>query len=515
VAHLYVAARRWCAPVTPTAKHPPTKTLEYVASYHFSVQVISRGKGRSAIAAAAYRAAARLVDRKTGQVHDYQRKRGVVHTEVLLPKGAAPWLANRERLWNHAHDRETRRDAQLCREINIALPHELDADQRRDLLRTFVMEQFVAKGMVADIAIHAPVPERGQDLRNHHAHVMLTLRQAGCDGLYLTKTRAWNQRDELKTWREAWDQHQNRALSAGRHHDRVDHRSLVEQRRAALEAGDRAKARSLDRLPEIHVGPAAFAMHAQQRRPRALQPPPILPVSPPAPRPFSVAMPPFVPVLPKQNFLLHTVPLGPLATEPRQPPPYEQPQARQSQQPTSTPPPQTRQDVGTPKPFVRDTWRFEIVQRERLRLHRPPKPPIFALTLRETRPRRSWLTKLKPKERLTRLEFNLTRIEQSRIKASAWLRRTQLRQARMMARWRKWRGLLWWLMARTSDPAKVARLFKRMLSDRRVREALAQSVLQAKAEEERLQRRAYDVRVKLQREYRQELRRGRHRSRKR
>jgi hypothetical protein len=502
--------------------HPrvlPNKNPEHVASYHFSAQIISRGQGRSAIAAAAYRSASRLVDRRTGQVHDYQRKRGVVHTEIMLPRGAAPWLADREALWNHAQARETRRDAQLCREINIALPHELAADQRLELLRTFVMEEFVAKGMIADIAVHAPVVERGQDPRNHHAHVMLTLRQADAQGLYLTKTRAWNSRDHLKSWRHNWSHQQNLALERHRLHDRVDHRSLADQRHAALAANDHARARTLDRVPEIHVGPAAFAMHEAQRRPRALTPLP-LPNYVPTPLPslFSV-IPPTLPMSAppasaRQTHRQQTLPLAPVVVEPRRPSLYEPPQAKPTDRPPSARNPTTPKfkSYAPHKPFVRDTWRFEIVPRQRRRTDRPRKP-LLALTLRETRPRRAWKAKVRPRERLTRLEFNLARIERNRLKATAWVRRAQARQARMMARWRKWRGVMWWLITRSTDPAQIARLFKRLLSDHRLRLAVAEAVQQAKAEEARLHRRCYDVRVKLHREYLQSLQRGRHRAR--
>ena len=134
-----------------------------MASFHFSAQVIGRGKGRSAVAAAAYRAGVRLRDDAAGIAHDYRRRRGVVHSEIIVPDGAAAW----------------RKDAQLAREINVALPHELSVEERRSLLQGFVREQFVARGMVADLAIHEPVDG---DARNHHAHILLTLRQATPDG---------------------------------------------------------------------------------------------------------------------------------------------------------------------------------------------------------------------------------------------------------------------------------------------------------------------------------------------
>jgi hypothetical protein len=115
-----------------------------LASYHFSAQIIGRKAGRSSVAVAAYRAGARLADERSGKVFDFSRRRGVSGQEILLPNGAASWLADSARLWNHVEATEKRRDAQLCREINMALPHELSHAERVALVRGFVREQFVA-----------------------------------------------------------------------------------------------------------------------------------------------------------------------------------------------------------------------------------------------------------------------------------------------------------------------------------------------------------------------------------
>lgn len=238
-----------------------------MASYHFSAQIIGRKAGRSVVAAAAYRAGERLHDARQDAVHDFVHRRGISHAEILLPEGAAPWLADRERLWNHVEAIERRSDAQLAREINMALPHELTAAERLALVRAFVQEQFVSQGMVADIALHEPVPEKGDDPRNHHAHVLLTLRQGERQGLRRVKTREWNSDTLLTAWREAWEVHQNRALEQARHPARVDHRSLETQRKDAQTRGDRATAAVLDRAPEIHVGPKSRAARLRGREP--------------------------------------------------------------------------------------------------------------------------------------------------------------------------------------------------------------------------------------------------------
>lgn len=245
-----------------------------MASYHFAVQVLGRSPkvdrltgrtrpGASAVAAAAYRARAMLHDERSGKTEDYRRKGGLERAEIMLPEGAAPWLGDRQKLWNHVEALEKREDAQLAREINMALPHELTDAQRVELVRGFVAEQFVSKGMVVDIAWHRPVESAGDDPRNFHAHIMLTLRQATPEGLRRVKTREWNSRELIGAWREAWRDHQNSFLREAGHAARVDHRSLDDQRYAALERGDRRAAARLDRMPEIHVGPKARRMQGR------------------------------------------------------------------------------------------------------------------------------------------------------------------------------------------------------------------------------------------------------------
>lgn len=238
-----------------------------MASYHFAMQIIGRSAGRSAIAAAAYRSGQKLIDERTKTTHDYSHRRGVVHQEIMAPEGSAAWLKDRQRLWSHVEALEKRKDAQLVREINVALPSELEADDRLALLRDFVQSQFVARGMVADIAIHEPVEDRFDDPRNHHAHIMLTLRGATPNGLYKVKTREWNSDSMLSEWREAWANHQNRWLEYRGWDTRVDHRSLKAQRAAAQERGDRVQAAILHRVPEIHVGPKARAAMQNERKP--------------------------------------------------------------------------------------------------------------------------------------------------------------------------------------------------------------------------------------------------------
>jgi ATP-dependent exoDNAse (exonuclease V) alpha subunit len=125
-----------------------------MAIYHFSAKVIGRGAGRSAVAAAAYRSASRLHDERLGRDHDFTNKAGVVHSEVMLPEGAPERLRDREALWNEVEATEKRKDAQLAREVEFAIPREMTKEQGIALAREFVSQEFVDRGMVADINVH-------------------------------------------------------------------------------------------------------------------------------------------------------------------------------------------------------------------------------------------------------------------------------------------------------------------------------------------------------------------------
>jgi ATP-dependent exoDNAse (exonuclease V) alpha subunit len=205
-----------------------------MAIYHLSAQVISRGAGRAVVAAAAYRAATRLEDARTGLAHDFTAKDHVAHAEVLLPDGAPTAWADRSVLWNAVEAGEKRKDAQLAREVEFALPRELSQAEGIALARDFVREQFVARGMVADLCVHVPRGEDGET--KPHAHVLLTLRgitpgqQAdSSDAAFGAKQRAWNSTALLQTWRERWAELANERLAQHGHDVRIDHRSLAAQ----------------------------------------------------------------------------------------------------------------------------------------------------------------------------------------------------------------------------------------------------------------------------------------------
>lgn len=233
--------------------------------------MISRSAGRSATAAAAYRAGTLIEDRRTGQVHDYGRRSGIVHAEIMAPENTPTWMMDREALWNAVEAVEKRKDAQLSREVQLALPYELDAAQRLALVRDYVRQAFVAHGMIADIAIHAP--HRQGDDRNHHAHVMLTMRAITAEG-FGKKERAWNETAFIQHWREVWQEVLNRGLEQAGRGERVDHRSLEDQRAEAVDKAEQARAANdnvkarvfdlaairLDREPEPKIGTIAMAL---------------------------------------------------------------------------------------------------------------------------------------------------------------------------------------------------------------------------------------------------------------
>jgi hypothetical protein len=230
-----------------------------MAIFHLNAKVISRGKGQSAVAAAAYRSGDRLRDEQTGEQKFYKQGADrIAFTDIMAPKDAPEWAHDRNRLWNEAERAEKRKDAQLAREIEIALPHELTEQQREWLVKDFAREAFVRQGYAVDIAIHAPYKD--SDDRNHHAHLMVTMRTLGPDGFAAKKDRALNGKAQLGDWREQWAHLANRHLERHGHEERIDHRSLKEQ--------------GAEREPTTHLGYAANEMAqrgAQSDRMDALQ----------------------------------------------------------------------------------------------------------------------------------------------------------------------------------------------------------------------------------------------------
>ena len=233
-----------------------------MAIFHCTTKPIARSSGRSAVAAAAYRSGSELVDERTGLIHDYTRKGGVVSAEIIAPDGGS---AERSALWNAAESAENRKDSRTAREWIVALPAELDAGQRRELAVSFGAELARRYGVAVDVAIHEP--DREGDNRNHHAHILTTTRRVsrGAAGELVMGDKSSIEladkkrrelglgpaADEVKAIRQLWEQTANRALERAGSGERIDARSLKDQ--------------GLDREATTHLGPVASEMERRGR----------------------------------------------------------------------------------------------------------------------------------------------------------------------------------------------------------------------------------------------------------
>jgi Ti-type conjugative transfer relaxase TraA len=201
-----------------------------MAIYHLHVKVIGRKSGSSAVASAAYRSGSRLRDERLDRSHDFSGKRGVVHSEVMLPDNAPQAWSDRERLWNDVEAFEIRKDAQLAREVEFAIPREMSERDGIELARDFVRGEFVDRGMIADLNVHWDITEDG--MPKPHAHVMLTMRQVNVNGDengFGQKVREWNRTEMVERWRERWAALANERLAELDIDARIDHRSLEAQ----------------------------------------------------------------------------------------------------------------------------------------------------------------------------------------------------------------------------------------------------------------------------------------------
>ena len=243
------------------------KGEDSIAIYHCSIKIISRGKGKSAVASSAYRSGERMENEYDGVVHDFTKKGGIVHTEVLLPVHAPFEFANRSVLWNSVEKIEKAKNSQLAREIELALPIELNREQQIALVREYVQQNFVSVGMCADIAIH------DKEDGNPHAHIMLTMRPLEQNGEWGAKSRKeyildkngeriklkngtfksrkvntvdWNNQENAELWRQAWAELTNHYLEKQNFLERIDHRSYQRQ--------------GIEHIPTIHMGVSATQM---------------------------------------------------------------------------------------------------------------------------------------------------------------------------------------------------------------------------------------------------------------
>ena len=237
-----------------------------IAIYHWNIGIVSRGKGKSAVAAA-YRSGEKLTNEWDGMTHDYTRKGGVVHTEIMLPPLAPPSFSDRSTLWNSVELYEKAGNAQLAREIDAALPIELSREEQIRLVRKYCSSQFVSRGMCVDFAIH------DTDSGNPHCHIMLTMRPLDERGAWAAKSKkeydldengerirlpsgrykthkvdltGWNSQENALVWRKAWTDISNDYLERAGSPERIDHRSNAE--------------RGIDEIPTVHMGVAACQM---------------------------------------------------------------------------------------------------------------------------------------------------------------------------------------------------------------------------------------------------------------
>jgi len=222
-----------------------------MAIYHCTTKPISRANGRSATASSAYRASEKIIDLRTGEIHDYTKKEGVEYTKII---SNLDHPLSRSHVWNTSELTETRKNSRVAREFIVALPNELSADQRTDLAKEFAQYLVDKYSVVADLAVHAPSKE-GDD-RNHHAHILITTRKASMVNgelvlldkadLELSNTQRKDRnlcvtQDEIKEIRASWANMANRSLELSGSNERIDHRSNEDQ--------------NIDLQPTIHEGP--------------------------------------------------------------------------------------------------------------------------------------------------------------------------------------------------------------------------------------------------------------------
>ncbi|MFI3214234.1 MAG: MobQ family relaxase, partial [Eubacteriales bacterium] len=231
-----------------------------MAIYHCSIKVISRGKGKSAVASAAYRSGTKMYNEYDGEMHDFTRKGGIHSSMILLPSHAPKEYADRSVLWNAVEKIENTKKSQLAREIEVAIPKEIPQELWQKMMVDYCNENFVSKGMIADLYIH------NKDLSNPHCHTMLTMRPIEEDGKRGAKSRKkyvlddsgnriklssgtwksvkvnttdWNEQTNGKLWRKNWSEHCNYYLEKLGHTERIDHRSYERQ--------------GIHQIPSIHL----------------------------------------------------------------------------------------------------------------------------------------------------------------------------------------------------------------------------------------------------------------------
>lgn len=242
---------------------PPKLGLDKLAIYHLSTNPISRKSGRSSVASSAYRSGTKLEDKRTGKVHDYTKKNGIVASDCFVFKDNEKIKLDRNQVWNTAEQMEKRKDSRTAREIVINLPHELDKEQRSKLVADFAESVAKKYNVAVDYAIH--LPDKHGDQRNHHSHILMTTRTAELDknnnivlgdktaielgNKDLKKLGLPSSQEQIKDLRAEWANMANHHLEMAGLEERIDHRSHAE--------------RGLETLPTVKLGWEASELERQ------------------------------------------------------------------------------------------------------------------------------------------------------------------------------------------------------------------------------------------------------------
>ncbi|ENY1828094.1 MobQ family relaxase, partial [Salmonella enterica] len=240
-----------------------------MAIFHLDFKIVKRSEGKSSVAKAAYHARCRITDERTGDTYDYSRRNDLSGHFILAPVNAPEHIVkDSTALWNEVEKVERQQNGQTARYFDVAIPVELNDDDKKRLVLEYCQKNFVDKGMIADIAFH------DLDSDNPHAHVMLTLKTIGPEG-FGKKERSWNDRKMSVLWRESWASMANSYLAAAGSPERIDHRSLQAQHEEALEKAavaldNEEKALWLARAAETNR-PAMKRVHSAKWRSKAAQ----------------------------------------------------------------------------------------------------------------------------------------------------------------------------------------------------------------------------------------------------
>ncbi|EAR0243226.1 hypothetical protein AC799_23590 [Salmonella enterica subsp. enterica serovar Newport] len=241
-----------------------------MATFHISFKKLRRSEGKSSVYLSAYQNREKTKDNRTGATWDYSKKEGFFGSAILSPAGTpAELVKDSGTLWNAVEAGEKRKDAELCRYVDIAIPKELDDGQKKQIVLDYCQENFVDYGMIADIAFH------DLDSHNPHAHVMLTLRTVSPNG-FGNKQREWNNRENIEAWRVNWEIIANDRLKKYGHKSRIDSRSLKDQkeeaeRKAVFAKTPKEKAKWISKTIELDRTPMTRIHRHQWRKGQKLR----------------------------------------------------------------------------------------------------------------------------------------------------------------------------------------------------------------------------------------------------